>query len=381
MTPQDIEQLAGAIAARNMAFRRQLAAAAPSAASSAAPNTSAMAAQLAAALAHLSATPPSQGTAMARSVVERADEQRLLKTIATHAEAVLQYESIDLQDLAREVIPLDALHEEAHQRQKLDPTSRFHDQLVRSLMKWFKNDFFKWVNQPPCDHCQGATVCVGATAPSPEDRRHGASVVELYTCQTCSQQTRFPRYNDPAKLLQTRRGRCGEWANVFCLLCKTMGFEARYIFDSTDHVWTEIYSDQEKRWVHADSCEGETALDTPHVYEKGWGKKLAYVIAIGVHDVVDVTRRYTANYADVLTRRTLADEDRLAKALADMTNLRRALLSEDMNLELARRDLDEQTELHGTAAAPSETLQGLPARQSGAAEWRKARGEDGNKAT
>jgi hypothetical protein len=34
-------------------------------------------------------------------------------------------------------------------------------------------------------------------------------------------------------------------------------------------------------------------LDTPLVYEHGWGKRLNYIIAADTHTVTDVTPRYT----------------------------------------------------------------------------------------
>ena len=42
--------------------------------------------------------------------------------------------------------------------------------------------------------------------PSQEDRAWGASNVEGYRCPACTTTLRFPRYNHPEKLLQTRTG-------------------------------------------------------------------------------------------------------------------------------------------------------------------------------
>lgn len=71
--------------------------------------------------------------------------------------------------------------------------------------------------------------------------------VERHDCETCGHANRFPRYNDPGRLLETRRGRCGEWANCFVLCCRALAFETRYVLDFTDHVWAEVYSQQQVR--------------------------------------------------------------------------------------------------------------------------------------
>ncbi|RVE66659.1 hypothetical protein OJAV_G00109890 [Oryzias javanicus] len=269
---------------------------------------------------------------------------------------VLQYESPELQQKARSVIPHQELADAAgrglKQAREADPGCKLgaEDFLVLELLRWFKQDFFSWVD------------CLLR--------------VENHFCQTCQLSTRFPRYNNPEKLLQTRRGRCGEWANCFTLCCRVMGLEARYIWDSTDHVWTEVYSTAQRRWLHCDSC--ENTCDKPLLYEVGWGKKLAYILAFSKDQVVDVTWRYSCKHTEVLSRRTRVQEAWLLHAIDGLNASRQQPLSSDRKKELTQRLLVELVEF----ISPKKPKPGeLGGRNSGSLAWRVARGETGAQAS
>lgn len=174
--------------------------------------------------------------------------------------------------------------------------------------------------------------------PETEEEKAGdASRVEVYNCKLCNTETTFPRFNSPRALFKSRRGRCGEFANLFGTYCRAIGFDTRYIHDFTDHVWVEVWSVRQQRWIHADSCEG--LIDRPNMYEQGWGKKLNYAVGATHDSVADVTKRYTRKfYSDEFQagRREFApDEDtsdrifqQMGAALKQMGNVAKGRLEE-----------------------------------------------------
>lgn len=197
-----------------------------------------------------------------------------LQSLELRSDEVQQYEDDRLQYYGRRMIPIRKLMENAMQsmrtvqKQQLndkhvkDPS--FDDWLLVELTKWFNEIFFEWVNSLPCK------VCGKETSQSKGSLVDGGVRVEvriylyiqllkllsneyfnlklhlkidfaqvLYCCNT---QTKFYRYNDVAQLLLTRKGRCGEYANCFTFLCRCLGYEARLVQATFDHVWTEVIS-------------------------------------------------------------------------------------------------------------------------------------------
>ncbi|XP_050224072.1 peptide-N(4)-(N-acetyl-beta-glucosaminyl)asparagine amidase isoform X2 [Mercurialis annua] len=306
--------------------------------------------------------------------------QQFENRITPYVTQVLMYEDPVRQEAARKTVPIDQLEEKAlvtlakegiFRPSKIEQDHAF----LLQLLFWFKESF-RWVNAPPCDGCGNNTTNQGMGTALPSELQYGATRVELYSCNLCSRITRFPRYNDPVKLVETRRGRCGEWANCFTLYCRAFGYESRLILDFTDHVWTECFSELLGRWMHLDPCEG--IYDKPLLYEKGWNKKLNYVFAISKDGVCDVTKRYTRKWLEVLSRRNMITELDLSATLTTITkNSRRNLTFRVLSL-LEDRDKREFEEIERGLHSIDDTAVSLPGRQSGDKEWRSSRLEIGS---
>ncbi|THF96760.1 hypothetical protein TEA_024183 [Camellia sinensis var. sinensis] len=350
---------------------------------------------------------------MLQQYVATEDNSQIETRIRPYVSQVLMYEDPNRQDSARKTVPVERLEEKALVALAKSRTNgegegeavegwgrvemgmRMHDGregwrkvrlglgVIRIGGKWVVQSgggsrvgFPMWVNAPSCDGCGGETTGNGMGIALSSETLYGASRVELYRCNSCSTITRFPRYNDPLKLLETRRGRCGEWANCFTLYCRAFGYESRLVMDFTDHVWTECMSPVLGRWMHLDPCEG--IYDNPLLYEKGWKKNLNYVIAFAKDGVYDVTKRYTRKWHEVLSRRNITTDPILSIILSNIRRECRQNFTSQVISALEEQDRNEAEALERELHSKDDASISLPGRQSGDKEWRMSRSEFGS---
>lgn len=227
----------------------------------------------------------------------RQSHHRFRSELHMLSETPCKWENPGLLDEAMRALPLERLYRQAQEEadyfkaaaasfairpgdKPKRPAWELQDCLIRQLMKWFRREFFTYINVPRCSRCNGNTMPVthpdgrGVVLVAPTEEEHALSgtKVELYQCPRpeCGAQTRFARYTDAFVLLNMKRGRVGEWVNTFGMLCRALGSRARWVWvlwDKTDHSWIEVYSEYRKRWIHVDPC--EERFDCPTMYAEG----------------------------------------------------------------------------------------------------------------
>ncbi|KAA8916983.1 hypothetical protein TRICI_000881 [Trichomonascus ciferrii] len=95
-----------------------------------------------------------------------------------------------------------------------------------------------------------------------------------------------------------------------------------------------------------------------------------------VEGAVDVTRRYVRDQNKALPRDKI-NESSLTDGLKSLTNQLRESLPADQRDQLIKEDAEEEKELQSNQGN-TPTVDGLGPRESGSADWKKSRGEDGS---
>lgn len=301
------------------------------------------------------------------------------RRIASLSHITDQYLNNAVQEAVLEVIPFEKIYSVVELQ--TDGPDAYEDRLVRELLRWFKEDFFTWVNKDTClcgNTDQNKIQQLGVLQPLAEERRYGAGTVEMYKCDVCGKTYRFPRYNDPIKLVQTRKGRCGEFANCFYAVLKALGLvPVRYVWCQEDHVWTEYYSQNYRRWIHLDSC--ENAFNEPLLYCNNWGKKMSYVIGVWDNGIVDLLTKYidARDPSKQLPRNAIGEND-LTSLLSYLdARKKRAIEDRDLLYAVHVMDVNEKKYLSGNSLYDNVLVSNRVGRESGNEEWKKERGEVG----
>lgn len=318
----------------------------------------------------------------------------VIRSIRSLATSTRRYSDPAAIDEALEALDLAQIFALAESEAESHPHLSYDDCLVRSLLCYFKESFFSWVNKESCPRCKNDEhmSCVGGMAPqgaNPDE----CSMIEQWQCGSCKTVVPFPRINNPVALLKTRRGRCGEWVNCF-LLClhavlgESAASRIRYVWNLEDHVWCEYFSTARKQWIHLDPC--ENSYDNPLLYADNWGKRMSIVIGFGQDYAMDLSGKYITPAKQIDVSSVLLSPHIVKHALVNVNHMllldayeRIRSIGGDSKMQvlsLYHAILLKQSReiLELGAAHPTKTsLIAVQGRQLGSSEWTSSRGENG----
>lgn len=102
--------------------------------------------------------------------------------------ATWRYDEPHVRAAALKAIPLATLLRRGRERH---PDLPRDESTLRALLRWFKRDFFKWVNSPKCEGCGGATMCIGGARPTPAEVRTAAAAAAAASNAPAAADARF----------------------------------------------------------------------------------------------------------------------------------------------------------------------------------------------
>jgi len=120
-----------------------------------------------------------------------------------------------------------------------------------------------------------------------------------------------------------------------------------------NRIWTEVYSEVQRRWIHFD-VRGEAR-----------GKKTSYCIAFSIDVAKDVICRYVRK-AECTEKRTRCPEEVLLYIIKEIQEVRQAVIPRDERFRLEWEEYREDRELRGyiIASTTQSFVRLLPSGQS-----------------